>query len=141
MADVAVIGQIGGADVHQVTLSGPGGLRLALLTWGARLAELWVPDRAGVVADVVLGHDSLADWQAHGRYVGATCGRYANRIAGGRFMLDGHLVEVDRNEGANHLHGGAEGFDQKIWRIASQSDRHVTFETTSPSGEVARVFW
>jgi aldose 1-epimerase len=136
MADVAVSGQIGGADVHQVTLFGPRGLRLALLTWGARLAELWLPDRAGVLADVVLGHDSLADWQAHGRYVGATCGRYANRIAGGRFMLDGHLVEVDLNEGANHLHGGAEGFDRKIWRIASHSDRHVTFETTSPDGEM-----
>lgn len=136
MANVASIGQIGGAEVHQATLSGPRGLRLSLLTWGARVAALWVPDRNGVLADVVLGHDSLADWEAHGRYVGATCGRYANRIAGGRFTLDGQEVQVDRNEGANHLHGGTEGFDRKIWRIESHSDRHVTFVTTSPDGEM-----
>jgi aldose 1-epimerase len=136
MADVTLIGQIGAADVHQVTLLGPQGLRVVLLTWGARLAELWVPDRNGVLADIVLGHDSLADWQAHGRYVGAICGRYSNRIAGGRFTLDGRQVQVHQNEGANHLHGGEFGFDQKIWKIESHSDREVTFVATSPDGEM-----
>jgi aldose 1-epimerase len=136
MAEVTAIGQIEGAEVHQVSLSGPRGLRLALLTWGARLAELWVPCRNGVLADIVLGHDSLADWQAHGRYLGAICGRYSNRIAGGRFTLDGRPVQVDQNEGTNHLHGGAFGFDRKIWQIEAHSDQHVTFVTTSPDGEM-----
>jgi aldose 1-epimerase len=136
MDNVTTIGQIDGADVHLVSLSGPRGLRLAVLSWGARLAELWVPDRNGVLADIVLGHDSLADWQAHGRYLGAICGRYSNRIAGGRFTLDGRLVQVHQNEGTNHLHGGAFGFDRKVWQIESRSDRHVTFATDSPNGEM-----
>ncbi len=136
MADITLIGQIGGADVHAATLSGAGGLRVRLLTWGARLAELWVPDRTGVLADIVLGHDTLEDWQTHGRYVGATCGRYSNRIADGRFTLDGREVQVDQNEGAQHLHGGAAGFDLKLWRVESHSANHVTFATTAADGEM-----
>lgn len=135
MATITSIGQIGGHEVRAVTLE-VGGLRARLLTWGARLAELWVPDAKGALADIVLGCDSLADWQTHGTYVGATCGRYANRIAGGRFTLDGRAVQVDRNEGTNHLHGGRAGFDLKHWEIAEHSDRHVTFSTTSPDGEM-----
>ena len=136
MATITPIGQIGGQDVRAVTLTGTGGLRAVVLTWGARLAELWVPDRTGALADVVLGCDALDDWQTHGTYLGATCGRYANRIAGGRFMLDGREVQVDRNEGANHLHGGRAGFDLKHWDIDSHSDSHVTMTCTSPDGEM-----
>jgi aldose 1-epimerase len=135
MAKIESVGEIGSATVHAVTLEGAG-LRVKLLSWGARLAELWVPDAAGVLADTVLGHDSLADWQAHGAYVGATCGRYANRIAGGRFLLDGRAVQVDRNEGANTLHGGAQGFDVKRWDIIDHSESHVTFGCVSTDGEM-----
>lgn len=140
MADIAFIGQIDGADVHSVSLSGPNSgleeLRVRVLTYGARLAELWVPDRNGVLADIVLGQDSLADWQTHGAYVGATCGRYSNRIAGGKFVLDGMPVQVNQNEGANHLHGGADGFDRKIWQIESHSATHVTLVASSPDQEM-----
>lgn len=136
MAEITTIGQVGGADVQQAILFGPNGMRVVLLSYGARLAELWLPDRTGSLADIVLGHDSLSDWQAHGAYVGATCGRYANRIAMGRFTLDGRRVQLDRNEGANHLHGGATGFDRKIWQIESRSATEVTFTTTSPDGEM-----
>lgn len=129
------IGQIGGREVHAVALSADG-ISLKLLTWGARLAELWVPDRWGDPADIVLGHDSLDDWQTHGTYVGATCGRYANRVAGGRFTFDGRVVQLDQNEAAQHLHGGSNGLDLKVWQIESHSDRHVTFSTTSPDGEM-----
>jgi aldose 1-epimerase len=135
MAEIETVGQIGNVNVRSVTLDAAG-LRLKLLSWGARLAELWVPDRAGQQADIVLGHDSLDDWQNHGTYLGATCGRYANRIAGGRFVLDGKAVQVDRNEGANHLHGGAGGFDLKHWEIESHSDSHVTFGCVSADGEM-----
>lgn len=136
MARIATIGQIGGADVQQATLSGPDGMRVELLTYGARLAELWVPDRAGNLADIVLGQDNLDDWQTHGTYLGATCGRYANRIAGGRFDLDGQSIQLDRNEGENTLHGGGRGFDRKLWQIADHSDTHATFATTSPDGDM-----
>ncbi len=135
MAEVASIGQVGGFEVRAVTLTG-GGLRVKLLTLGARLAELWVPDAKGVLADIVLGQDDLAGWLTHGAYLGATCGRYANRIAGGRFVLDGRAVQVDRNEGVQHLHGGAAGFDLKVWEIESHAADHVTFATTSPDGEM-----
>ena len=135
MATITTLGQIDGQDVQQATL-GTGGLKLALLTWGARLSELWVPDAKGILADIVLGHDTLQAWQTHGKYLGATCGRYANRIAGGRFALDGRTIQLDRNEGANSLHGGSHGFDLKHWRIADHTDSHVTFVTTSPDGEM-----
>jgi aldose 1-epimerase len=135
VAEVTTIGQIGGVDVQAVTLES-GGLRAKLLNFGARLAELWVPDAKGQLADVVLGQDDLEGWLAHGAYVGATCGRYANRIAGGRFSLNGRVVQVDQNEGAQALHGGAAGFDLKVWQIASHSAAHVTFATTSPDGEM-----
>ncbi|TAG26349.1 MAG: galactose mutarotase [Rhodobacterales bacterium] len=136
MAEIATLGQIGGVDVLSATLTGPGGLRAVLLTYGARLAQLWVLDRSGALADIVLGHETLADWQTQGGYLGATCGRYSNRIADGRFVLDGQLVQVDQNEGAQHLHGGVQGFDRKIWDIDSHRDAQVTFVTTSPAGEM-----
>lgn len=135
MARIESIGQLDGTEVQALTLEAQG-LRVKLLTWGARLAELWVPDRDGTPADIVLGHDNLADWQRHGTYVGATCGRYANRIADGRFTLDGQSVQLDRNEGANTLHGGHAGFDLKHWTVADHSDSHVTFTTTSPDGDM-----
>jgi aldose 1-epimerase len=135
MAHITPIGHIDGADHHQVTIEGDG-LKATLLTWGARLAELRVPDAKGILADIVLGHDSATGWETHGRYLGATCGRYANRIAGGRFTLDGRTVQLDQNEGPNTLHGGTNGFDRKTWEIDSHSDTHVTFATTSPDGEM-----
>lgn len=135
MARITDIGQIDGQQVQQATLEA-NGLKLTLLTWGARLSELWVPDTKGILADIVLGHDTLDAWQTHGKYLGATCGRYANRIAGGRFPLDGRTIQLDRNEGANTLHGGSKGFDLKHWQIVDHSDAHVTFTTTSPDGEM-----
>lgn len=135
MARIETIGQIDGTEVQALTLEA-GGLRLKLLSWGARLAELWVPDRDGQLADIVLGQDSLSDWQTHGTYVGATCGRFANRIAGGSFVLDGQTIQLDRNEGAHTLHGGRAGFDLKHWTVVGHSDSHVTFATTSPAGDM-----
>lgn len=135
MARITDIGQIDGQQVQQVTLEA-GGLKAVLFTWGARLAELWVPDRKGTQADIVLGHDNPKDWETHGTYLGATCGRYGNRIAGGRFMLDGKTVQLDRNEGPKTLHGGTQGFDRKAWTIDSHSDTHVTFTLTSPDGDM-----
>lgn len=130
------IGHIDGQEVIAVTLTGRAGLTAKVLTWGARLAELWVADRDGVFADIVLGHDRAADWQATPAYFGATCGRYANRIAGGRFALDGGIVQLDCNEGANHLHGGRMGFDRKHWSIAARGADHLTLTATAEAGEM-----
>ena len=135
MAQITDIGQIDGQQVRQATLEA-GGLKAVLLTWGARLAELWVPDRKSNQADIVLGHDNPKDWETHGTYLGATCGRYGNRIAGGSFTLDGKTVQLDQNEGPKTLHGGTQGFDRKTWEIADHSDTHVTFALTSPDGDM-----
>jgi aldose 1-epimerase len=86
-------------------------LRAVLTDVGARLLELHVPGRDGVTADVVLGRPDLATAATDDNYMGATAGRYANRIRGGRFHLDGVEHQLSVNEGANHLHGGRTGFD------------------------------
>ena len=136
MAGPVTIGQLHGQDVQRITLSGENGLRVAILTNGARLAELWVPDRKAQLADIVLGFDKLTDWQDQGGYLGATCGRYSNRVADGRFSLDGRPIQLDQNEGQQHLHGGRSGLDTKLWQIADHSDRHVTLASQSPDGEM-----
>ncbi|WP_128516365.1 aldose epimerase family protein [Tabrizicola thermarum] len=136
MAGIVTIGQLDGEDVRQITLVGGRGLRAEILTYGARLAELWVPDRNGVLADIVLGFDRLADWKDRGIYVGATCGRYSNRIAAGQFPLDGRIITVDRNEGQQHLHGGRSGLDTKHWQVEDHSETHLSLVTSSPDGEM-----
>ncbi len=136
MSGIVTIGQLDGEDVRQITLVGGRGLRAEILTYGARLAELWVPDRNGVLADIVLGFDRLADWKDRGIYVGATCGRYSNRIAAGQFPLDGRIITVDRNEGQQHLHGGRSGMDTKHWQVEDHSETHLSLVTSSPDGEM-----
>ena len=128
-------GQLDGESVRAVTLES-GDFRARLITYGARLTELWVPDRHGQQADIVLGHDTLDDYVASKAYFGATVGRYGNRIAKGRFRLDGRDIQLDVNEGANHLHGGTQGFDRKIWTIGELTASSVTFRATSEEGEM-----
>lgn len=133
--DTEVFGALDGQTVDAVTLSN-GGVRARLITFGARLTELWVPDADGQLADIVLGFDDLDSYLDTGGFFGATCGQYANRIAAGRCVLDGHPVQLDMNEGGNHLHGGRAGFDRKIWRIDALSDHSVTFAAVSEEGEM-----
>lgn len=130
-----LFGKLDGHAVEAVTLSNAG-VDARLITYGARLTELWVPDADGQRADIVLGYDDLESYVASGTYFGATCGQYANRIAGGRCHLQGEAVQLDQNEGPNHLHGGAAGFDRKIWRIAALDDNSVTFSAVSEDGEM-----
>jgi aldose 1-epimerase len=136
MARLETLGQLDGTDVRRITLSGADGFRAELLTYGARLAGLWVPDRNRALADIVLGCDNLAGWRDEGRYMGAICGRYANRIANGCFVLDGREVQLDCNEGRQHLHGGSLGLDLKHWQIEEQSEGHATLVITSPDGDM-----
>ncbi|WP_210527340.1 aldose epimerase family protein [Rubellimicrobium arenae] len=133
---VEEFGRIGSDPVQAVTLDDGNGLRARVITYGARLTELHVPDREGRQDDIVLGFDRLDDYLSTTTYFGATCGRYANRIARGRFALDGEAFQLDVNEGANHLHGGRDGFDRRNWTLAEADDRRVVFRLTSPDGDM-----
>jgi aldose 1-epimerase len=127
-----------GSPVEQVTLRGATGFELVIITFGAAVQSLRVPDRDGRCADVVLGHDTLTPYLADRQFFGATVGRYANRIAGGRFELDGRGIALARNDGANSLHGGPDGFDRRCWRIAALHGGPtpaVTLAYVSPDGE------
>jgi aldose 1-epimerase len=109
-------------------------LRVVLTDAGARLLELWVPDRDGDRADVVLGRATLAEAAADPYYMGATAGRYANRVRRGGFALDGETQQLDVNEGRNHLHGGRHGFDVRNW-TAEPGEDEVVFRYVSEDGE------
>ena len=108
-----------GTEVERVTLQAADGLEARIMTYGASLQALLVPDAAGRRDDIVLGHDKFAGYLARRQFFGATVGRYANRIAGARFTLDGADVQLAANNGANALHGGLEGFDRRNWRIVA----------------------
>jgi aldose 1-epimerase len=130
-----IIGDIGGQPVEEVTLTGVAGMRATVLSFGATLSDLSVETPTGSQS-VVLGHAELSGYADNPAYLGVTAGRYANRIAEGRFPLDGALVEVDRNEhGRQHLHGGTPGISHRNWRIVTQTDTAVTLELLSPAGE------
>src|SRR5471030_6632 len=102
------------------------GVELRFLTFGGIIVSLKVPDRAGVVEDVTIGYDALADYLADPFYLGALIGRYANRIAKGRFALDGREHSLAVNDGANHLHGGVVGLNRVNWSVESiESDEGV----------------
>jgi aldose 1-epimerase len=126
---------IDGIEIQTVTLT-DGIYRAVVTDLGARLIELHVPDKNGVLADVVLQRPSLADMAHDDNYMGSTAGRYANRIRAGKFDIAGSSVQLTLNEGTNHLHGGRRGFDRKIWSIEEPHDeREVTFWRISPDGE------
>lgn len=111
------------------------GTRVRVLTYGGIVQSLEVPDREGQLADIVLGLGTLAEYERHNApYFGAIVGRYANRIAGGHFTLDGHGHTLARNHEGNSLHGGARGFDKRVW-AAAEVPYGVTLRRTSPHGE------
>ncbi len=105
-----------GAVVDLYTLTNKNGLVAKVITYGAILTELHVPDKQGKMADVVLGFGDLAKYEAGHPYFGSTVGRVGNRIAKGRFTLDGKQYVLATNNGPNHLHGGNKGFDKVIWK-------------------------
>ncbi len=112
------------------------GLTLEVLTAGAAVRRLVVEDgHSDGPVDVVLGHRDAATYSTDGGYLGAVVGRYANRIAGGRFTLDGTEYHLDTNEGANTLHGGADGFDRRRWTVAEAGADHLRLRLTSPDGD------
>ena len=126
-----------GEEVRRFVLRGVGGVELSLLTYGARIQSLRLPDRGGTLADVALGYDDLAGYEGDKAYHGAVVGRVANRIGGASFTLDGVTYRLAANDGRNHLHGGLRGFDKVVWdaRAAEREEPGVVFDYVSPDGE------
>lgn len=108
-----------GSRVEVISLTNKQGVSAKILTYGATLQSLSAPDKDGKIADVLLGYDALKDYVDHPNYFGVTVGRYANRIAGGAFSLDGKAYQLPLNDKTNTLHGGGKGFDKQVWKVAS----------------------
>lgn len=127
-----------GKLVERFTLVNPKGMKVRLITFGATLQSLEVPDKAGKLADVIVGFDSLDGFLGDHPFFGGTIGRVCNRIGNAKFSLDGKEYSLAANNGAHSLHGGKKGFDKYIWAaesIVGPNSRGVRFTRTSPDGE------
>lgn len=127
-----------GTPVTAFTLTNVNGLQVKIIDFGAIISEVHVPDRDGVLADVVLGFDTIEPYLTNKAFLGALIGRFGNRIAEGRFTLDGKSYQLAVNNGVNHLHGGEQGFHQVMWQAEpfEKADAvGVTFRRSSPDGE------
>ena len=124
----------GGAPVELLTLR-DGAYTCQIITYGGAVRSLTVPDRDGNPVDVVLGFDTLEGYTAQDKYLGALVGRYANRIGGAKFTLNGVEYPLAANDGPNSLHGGQRGFDKQVWTVDSLSGNAVTLSLTSPDGQ------
>lgn len=127
-----------GAAVDLYTLTNSRGMTAKITNYGAILVALLVPDRQGKLDDVVLGYEDLGGYLANNPYFGAIVGRYGNRIARGQFTIDGKTYTLTRNDGENHLHGGAKGFDKVLWTarsVGGEDHVAVVLSYRSPDGE------
>jgi len=125
-----------GTQVRIFTLTNRNRLEARVTNYGGIVVSLKVPDRNGSLADVVLGFDSLAEYLANpSPYFGALIGRYANRIAQSRFLLDGVEHRLDQNNGPNSIHGGKEGFNRKVWTARELPDGGLELQYQSKDGE------
>jgi len=136
--ETAAFGRSGDTSVQIYTLTNSHGIEARIMTYGATLVSLRAPDRAGNFGNIILGFDRLEPYLAGVPYFGATVGRYANRIAGARFALDGKEYHVPQNDGPNSLHGGSRGFDKRVWtaeRIHAASGPALRMTYVSDAGE------
>lgn len=123
-----------GLEVEAITLDN-GILSCDVITFGAALRSLYAPDHLGVKRDIVLGYDTLKEYETRPAYLGAVIGRVANRIAGGRFTMNEQTYTLAVNNPPNHLHGGTVGFSHRVWSVAEHTPERVTLSLTSPDGE------
>jgi len=123
-----------GTEVLLFSLANDRGMEVKVINYGGIITAIKVPDRNGDIADVVLGHDSLDGYLNHSRYFGALIGRHANRIARGKFLLNGVAYSLPINSGPNHLHGGSQGFDKVIW-TPNKTDNGLELHYRSRDGE------
>ena len=132
-----VVEEYGGGDekITHITLTNASGASVTLSTLGAGIVSVRVPDSRGELADVVLGYAEAESWMNDGPCAGKVPGRFANRIARGRFTLDGTEYSLAINNGPNALHGGPTGFQNRIWELVEADDSKVTMEYRSADGE------
>jgi aldose 1-epimerase len=134
----SVVGEIRGKKVERFVLKNPDGIEVSLLSYGANLSSVRMPDKEGSVGEITLGFDSLDEYLGSHPYFGATIGRYANRIGRGEFSLEGRDYVLAKNNGPNHLHGGITGFDKQVWDSAFREEENgtgVRFSFFSPHGQ------
>ena len=125
-----------GEKVSLFVLTNANGMQVSLLDYGATVKEILTPDRNGKFANVSLGFSNLSDYREKSPYFGCIAGRYANRIAGGKFTLDGKEYQLATNNGPNHLHGGDRGFDKIVWNAKiKEVGTGVVFTMRSPDGD------
>jgi len=124
-----------GRSVDQIVLGKEPGLVLRILTLGATVHRLEVIGGDGSRRNVVLGHETPDDYLASTDYIGGTIGRYANRIASGRLTIDGREHTIGAHDRGNHLHGGPDGFDRRIWEVVEVGRRHAVLRIESPDGD------
>ncbi|WP_445589420.1 aldose epimerase family protein [Sunxiuqinia sp. A32] len=129
--------EVNGKQTDLYILKNKNGLEMAVTNFGARVVELWIPDKDGNFADVVLGHNNIDEYVNYEgeRFLGATIGRFGNRIATGQFELDGVTYQLPLNNGPNSLHGGFNGFDMVVWDATQISDNEIEFRYISKDGE------
>ena len=127
-----------GSEAQAITLKAANGVSARVLSYGATLQSLLVPGRTGKPADILLGYDDVQSYEKRPNYFGVTVGRYANRIAGGTFTLDGKAYQLPLNDKTNSLHGGFKGFDKQNWKVVavkSGAVASVTLLYVSPDGD------
>lgn len=133
----APFGTVNQTPVSLFTLTNRTGVTVKITNFGGIITEIHAPDRRGHLADVVLGFSTLADYAAGHPFFGCVVGRFANRIAGGRFTLDGQTIQLAVNSGPNHIHGGVRGFDKVVWQaeaIERAGAAGVRLRHVSPDG-------
>ncbi len=129
-------GTVNGEAVQSFVLQNASGMRCRILNYGARVVDVFAPDRAGNLDDVVLGHDNLTDYLKYPEtFFGATVGRVANRTGGAQFKLDGKRYPLSANDGKNHIHGGPKGFHNRVWTAVEFDETRVVLSLHSPHGE------
>ena len=128
-----------GTTVDAYTLRNSNGVIAKVITYGATVISLHVPDRAGQLRDVVLGYSTLQEYVHHKEYFGCIIGRYANRIAHGQFTIDGSAYQLALNNGPNSLHGGIQGFNHAVWKTISATadagEAKLHLHHVSPDGD------
>jgi aldose 1-epimerase len=128
---------IDGKQVSLYTLRSGKGLTVQVTNFGARLVSVWTPDRNGIYGDVCVGYENIGKYLRNPgeRYLGCVVGRYANRIAGGSFELDGNRFSTPLNNNGQTLHGGLKGFDFAVWDVVDASDSRIDFSYVSEDGD------
>lgn len=124
-----------GRTASLYTIANKNGMTAKISDFGGVIVSLFVPDKDSVMTDVVLGFDTLAEYEVNPPFLGAAIGRCGNRIVHGTFALDGVTYRLECNNGVNHLHGGPEGFDKKLWNAVQKGENGLTLTLLSPDGD------